>query len=398
MIETKLNNRHIGGWLVLLVTLLATPMALAAKGEEARGADKQISDYVGYDDGFYLNDETGNFSLKMNARMQAKYVLEAVDGNVDRDLETNFSIPAARIKFKGHVISKKVNYALQLDFGKGDALLKDFFADFAFVKNGFHLRVGQFVKPFSRQQITSSGKLEFTGRAMTDKAFGAGRDIGLMFHNNMEKSPTFEWALGVFNGTGEKPVYHGTADDEGNVKVKPSNVPATFHPMVVARIGANFGKLKGYSEADLEGGAPRLGLGISGIFDFESDNNDKGNIRGEFDYIFKSHGFSSTGGFYVKSVQDDDAFSDQAYDSLGVHAQLGYLIMDKIQPVFRYGVLNPEGRKNVTQEIFGGISVYFAKHNLKWQTEAGGKLYKDADDDSDDPSDIIVATQLQLGF
>jgi phosphate-selective porin OprO and OprP len=392
---TNLNRTLLFALTIFSLLLLFTSAVFAGEEDTSAETSDSITDHVGYDGGFYLNDATGNFSLKMNARMQAKYTFEAVEGNEDRDLDTQFSIPAARIKFKGHVISKKIGYALQLDFGKGDALLKDFYADFAFVKNVFHLRVGQWVKPFSRQQITSSGKLEFTGRAMTDKAFGAGRDIGLAFHNNYEKSPKFEWAIGIFNGTGEKPVYKGTADDSGNVKVKPSNVPTTFHPMLVARIGANFGKLKGYSEADLKGGSPRLGLGITGLLDFEWDNNDAGEIRSEFDYIFKAYGFSASGGFYVASVQDGDAFSDQTYDKLGVHAQLGYVIGEMVQPVFRYGVINPEGAKNYEQEIFGGISVYFARHNLKWQTEAGSKLYKDGDEDS---SDVIVATQLQLGF
>ncbi|MBN2342473.1 MAG: hypothetical protein JXX29_01005 [Deltaproteobacteria bacterium] len=364
--------------------------------------DFDISEYVGYDGGFFLNDKGGIYSLKVNARMQAKYTFEAVDtGDDDKEIESNFSIPAARIKLKGHVVSKAVSYALQLDFGKGNALLKDFYADFAFVKNAFHLRVGQWVKPFSRQQITSSGKLEFTGRAMTDKAFGAGRDIGLAFHNNYEKSPGFEWALGVFNGTGEKPWFEGdaelddTSDEYGEVSGKFTNVPDTFNPMAVARIGFNTGELKGYSEADLEGGAPRFGLGVSGIFDFDADDSDDGEIRGELDYILKVHGFSSTGGIYLMSVQNGTSFGDQTYGAIGMHAQIGYVIKGMVQPVFRYGTINPDGGDLYRQEITGGISLYFAKHNLKWQTEFGALLEKDGDDDT---ADTIVATQLQLAF
>ncbi|MBN2715693.1 MAG: hypothetical protein JXX14_07540 [Deltaproteobacteria bacterium] len=396
MNDTNLKNGQVWGLPLFGLVFLFATVAMANEPKAEEGTDSNISEYVGYDGGFYLNDASGNYSLKMNARMQAKYTFEAVDnGGRDRDLESHFSIPAARIKFKGHVISKSVGYALQLDFGKGGALLKDFYADFAFVKNKFHLRVGQWVKPWSRQQITSSGKLEFTERAMTDKAFGAGRDIGLALHNNYEKSPLFEWVIGAFNGTGEKPKFTGSVDEDGGVEVKPSNVPATFHPMIVARVGVNLGKLKGYSEADLEGGAPRLGLGVSGIFDFEHDNGDNGDIRGEFDYMFKAYGFSSTGGVYVASAQDGDGFGDQAYDKMGMHAQLGYVLMEKIQPVFRYGVINPEGGKNYTQEVFGGLSVYFAKHDLKWQTEVGGILKQNGDNST---KDTVLATQLQLGF
>lgn len=370
--------------------------------EDQDGSKEKISDYVGYDGGFYLKDESGKYSLKVNARMQAKYMLETVDtGEDEKEIESNFSIPAARLKLKGHVISKSISYALQLDFGKGNALLKDFYADFAFVKNKFHLRVGQWVKPFSRQQITSSGKLEFTGRAMTDKAFGAGRDIGLAFHNNYSKSPGFEWALGLFNGTGEKPKFKGSVDvDEntgeiGDVTGKFSNVPSEFHPMMVVRLGFNTGNLKGYSEADLEGGGPRLGVGASGLIDFDADNNNDSAVRGELDYIFKAYGFSSTGGFYAATAQNGVYFKDQGFGALGMHAQLGYVIAGRIQPVFRYGVLDSDGKDTFKQEIFGGISLYFAKHNLKWQTEIGGLLEKDGEEDF---TNTVVATQLQLAF
>ena len=47
---------------------------------------------------------------------------------------------------------------------------------------------------------------EAVDRAIVDKAFGNGRDVGLMLHNNYTKSPTLEWAAGVFNGTGDAAV------------------------------------------------------------------------------------------------------------------------------------------------------------------------------------------------
>jgi hypothetical protein len=79
------------------------------------------------------------------------------------------------------------------------------------------LRAGQWKRPFSRQQIGSSGRLELTDRSITDKAFGAGRDIGLAVHNNYEKSPDLEWALGVFNGTGDGARLVPTFNGDGEV-------------------------------------------------------------------------------------------------------------------------------------------------------------------------------------
>ena len=85
---------------------------------------------------------------------------------------------------------------------------------------GLHLRVGQWKRPFSRQQLTSSGKQEFVDRSLTDKAFGAGRDVGMMVHNNFTRAKGLEWAAGVFNGNGANTV--------------PS---ARFNPAIVAERG-----------------------------------------------------------------------------------------------------------------------------------------------------------------
>lgn len=405
---TKWIKKNIFIMIVVAFAALCVTPSVRAQAESAPVSEepkeeKDISEYLGYKGGFYLNDPNGLFSLKINARMQARFTYESIDqaDGEEREFETNFSIPAARLKLKGHVFSEKITYAFQTEFGKGNAQLKDFYADFAIKKNVFHLRVGQWVKPFSRQQITSSGKMEFAGRAITDKKFSAGRDIGVAFHNNYSKSPKFEWALGVFNGTGEKPWFESKISTDGesgevtDVSGKFTNIPDKFNPMLVLRLGANKGKLKGYSEADLEGGPLRLGVGMSGILDFDVDDDKDGNIRAQLDYILKAHGFSSTGGIYVASKQDGASFSEQTYGALGFHAQTGYAIKGMVQPGFRYAYYNPEGGKNYQHEILGGLSLFVFKHNVKWQTEAGAMIYQDGDDSL---SDAIIRTQLQLAF
>ena len=64
--------------------------------------------------------------------------------------------------------------------------------------------------------------------------------------------------VGVFNGTGDKSTFSGSVDTmTGEVSGKFSNVPSHFHPALVARVGINKNGIKGYREADLEGGSMR---------------------------------------------------------------------------------------------------------------------------------------------
>jgi hypothetical protein len=370
---------------------------------------------VGFDKGFFIRSADELYSLKINARMQGRFTFENLESwveedtlavpDTEKDQEMAFAIARARLKLSGHVFSKAVGYEIQMDFGKGQFSLKDAFADFALVKNVLHLQVGQWKRPFSRQQITSSGSQELVDRAITDKAFGGGRDIGIALHNNYTKSPTFEWAVGLFNGTGESPWFEGkinTDEETGALSIdkksKFNNVPDKFHPMAVVRVGFNTKGLKGYSEADLEGGPARFGIAASGLADFDADKDDKSGIRGQMDFILKAHGFSTTGALYL-AAQSTSGFGNQEYSAWGGHLQAGYTVKKMVQPVLRYGVVNPKGGA-LEQEIMGGLALYFFGHNLKWQTDAGALLHN-----TEDPTgsigllaDTLVRTQLQLAF
>lgn len=353
---------------------------------------------AGYAKGFFIQSEDGAHRLEIGARVQVRHTIEALEAAPN---ESNFSIARARLSLGGHVFTEDLTFKFQPDFGKGFVTLKDFYADYAFVPGAFQLRAGQWKRPFSRQQITSSGKQELVDRAPTDKAFDAGRDIGVAVHNDYERSPEFEYAFGVFNGTGEKPLF------SGNVEVDPAtgegeatsgvfdNVPDTFHPALVLRAGYNHGGIKGYSEADLEGGPFRAAIGASGLVDLDADDDDQSSIKGEFDYIVKVEGFSSTGGVFISSAQAGPNFGDRALDALGLHLQIGHVIDGLVQPVARYALVAPDGADNDTHEVLGGLGFYFWGHEVKWQTDGGALL---AESSGGTVTDYRVRTQLQLAF
>lgn len=355
---------------------------------------------TGYKKGFFIGSEDGRFALVINGRVQGRYTLESID-DTDRDTETAFSIARARLTLKGHAFEERIGYKFQTDFGKGDVVLKDFYVDYELAAAPVHVRAGQWKRPFSRQQINSSGNLELVDRAITDKAFNAGRDIGVAVHNNYEKSPDLEWAIGVFNGTGDKPVFSGDVvvdpmTGEGEVIGGGfSNVPDVFGPALVGRIGINRNGIKGYSEADLEGGPLRFAVAGSVIAEFDADDDDVSSVRGEVDGIVKVEGLSASGAVYVGTAQDGTGFLDQSYAALGGHVQAGYMITGKLQPAVRYAVVAPDGPDNNVHEILGGFSLYQYKHNFKWQTDVGAQLRETADGTA---ADLIARAQLQLAF
>jgi hypothetical protein len=339
----------------------------------------------------------GDQKTTINVRVQTRYEYLSTDegDGLDRGEETAFQIARARVGLKGSVLDPRLSYKFQADFGKGFVTLKDFYSDWA-LADGVVVRAGQWKRPFSRQQINSSGDLELVDRAITDRAFLGSRDIGVALHNDYEKSPELEWAIGVFNGTGDAPAFAGEADPmTGEVSGKFSNVPAVFGPALVARVGINRGGIKGYKEADLEGGPLRFAIAASTLAELDVDDDGASATRHQLDGVVKVAGLSASAAVYLSTAQDGAGFADQRRDAVGLHVQVGTMLSDVLQPALRYALVDPRGGSNTLHEITAGLSLFQLGHSFKWQTDVSW-LGSGAGDARAD--DVRLRTQLQLAF
>jgi hypothetical protein len=344
---------------------------------ESAPAEKKAAN-VGYDKGFFIRSDDEKFSLEITGRVQPFFNLSRTETAETKNVASNFEIRRARVTLEGNVHTKKLLYKMQADFGKGYVTLKDFHVD-AELTQDVWLRAGQWKRPFSRQQINSSGRLEVADRSITDKAFGAGRDIGIAIRNDYEKSPGLEWVVGVFNGTGDAAsitsttTVDPTTGEATTTTGLPTNVPKELKPAVVGRVGINRGGLKGYSEADLEGGPLRFGVGASVWLEGDYDENDQSNQRVELDGVVKVEGLSLSGGVYYMTEQDGDSISDYTSGLVGFHAQAGFFLVPKHwQAVGRFGLVSDQNNPTDDvksardqQEISVGGNFYGFGHDAK---------------------------------
>jgi hypothetical protein len=297
-------------------------------------------------------------NIKLSGRAQMRYTVEELPGE--------FSLPRVRLKFGGSTDYVK-KASIQVDLGKGAVNLKDAYADLAL--GPVLLRVGQFKKPFSRQQLISSSRLAFVDRAATDKAFGAGRDLGFMLHNG--KKERIEYALGLFNGYGEKGIFNPN-------KNKFSNLTGEARPLAVTRLAYNHGKPSGYDEVDFGGGALRVSLGLSAQHYFTQAAVQPEATYIGADMIAKVAGTSLLAEYFTGGESGVDA-------SNGLHVQVGHLIKERYQPLLRYVQIDD------AQHAMVGFSTSMKKHKLKAQVDVSQPL-----DDSDDG--MTIRTQLQVSF
>ena len=383
----------------ILVVALALAPALAHAGDDEQPAT------VLRGKTFKLRSEDGKSSLGISGRLQFRWDAEYKRGSGSgSELTDRFSLPAARFTFDGN-IHGDLEYKLQLDVGKGDPALKDYFLEKPIAGGGkITVRAGQFKKPFSRQQITSSGSLQMLTRSISDKFSGSGRDLGVMVSNRFEKSPEgLEWALGVFNGTGEAgaitcpvPAAGSTAT---SVTCARSNIPGDIGPQAALRVGYNKGKIKGYSESDLEGGPLRIAVAASYLIDFKDFKSEAFEHRVGIDFAVKKCGFSATGAAYVVDKSDADGSFDFAkqYAAFG---QVGFFLVPSKYEFTARVSRNPQlgsaaAPQNQNQlEILAGFNWFGAGHAWKLQTQAG--VIHDTGDAGG--TDKVIGAQAQVVF
>ncbi len=347
---------------------------------------------VGYEKGFFIHSADGHNALSIQGRVLPRYTSESKVASGTRNGTNSFEIHDALLVLEGYTFSKQVQYEAEINFGGGSVALENFYSDLEL--GPVQLRVGQFTRPFSRQQIISSGAQEFDDRAITDKAFGAGRDIGLAIHDDYTKSPPFEWAFGIFNGTGEAPQFTGTVDPDTNAVTGAfSNVPVKFKPVFVGRVGANFNKIKGYSEGDLEGGAPRAAVAASAYVEGDVDNDHAKAMRFEADSVFKAYHFEADLALYQETAQRME-WTDGAHHQRGFHTQASYAIDGHHLIGARFAVVVPEQAHAYTTETTFGYSLFMNGHDLKWQTDLS--MIHDVSKPMGD--DLRARTQIQIGF
>jgi phosphate-selective porin len=321
---------------------------------------------------------SGVNSLTIGARAQVRWTVddrEAFDGDTvgpgvgtaDGALSA-FDIPRLRVTLSGGVFRPWMKYVFQFDFsrtsGEGASKIKDAILEIRPVGRTFRLQAGQFKAPFGLQQLTSSGRLQFVDRAITDAKFTPGREMGVMF-GGTAVARTFGYEAGVFNGSGES--------------IRQNN----RSPLWVARAYFNpFGSYslsEGGSDAGergilhlgvaVRGGKQIRGRTTSGVFDDPDGERAVG-----LEFAYKRPRFYTTAEHFWMTDEQQVPTAGSDIDSRGFHVQAGVMpIPRRVEVGVLYGLVN--GNTAVddadVSELRGVFGYYFQSHSLKLQADAG---------------------------
>lgn len=333
-----------------------------------------------------LSAQTGQPASTMNftGRMQNLGLVE-VQGE---EIETDFLVRRARLKFEGVAINPKFQYKVELGLSNRDhgspipqtknsaRIILDAVVKYEIARNT-HLWFGQTKLPGNRERVISSAKLQFVDRSMLNSSYNIDRDMGVQLHQKFAVGTMIGNAIvSVSQGEGRNITSgnDGGFDYTGRVELLP--------------FGAFTGK-GDYFGSDLKREeTPKLSLGLT--YDYnDRASRERGNT-GSFlsqtrtlstlfaDMMFKYNGFSVMAEYAVKSSDGSPVFVD-ATDGLEYHfmtgsalnLQAGYLLQSDWELAARFTSVTPE--EILTQDDISmytlGISKFLDAHNLKVQSD-----------------------------
>ena len=362
--------------LLALVLFVATPLAY---GQPAQApADTKVDASRGG-----ITISSGVNSLTIGARAQVRWTLDdREDASGDTtgagmDSEDGpvsaFDVPRLRLTLSGGAFRPWLKYSFQFDFsrtgGEGGSKIKDAVLEIRPSGRPFRFQAGQFKAPFGLQQLTSSGRLQFVDRAITDAKFNPGRDMGAMFSGTVA-GRRIGYDLGVFNGSGES--LRQTNDTHllvGRVQFQPlgpyalaeSSVDGPAKPVLHLGAGVRTGKqIRGRTAA--------------GIVE-DPDNQTAMNVE----FAFKGPRLYSTAEYFWMTEEQDNPSPGREIDSRGFHAQAGYMVVPKVVDVgVLYARITPDAEVDdaATSELRGVFGYFWQAHGLKLQADIGTLEYE----------------------
>lgn len=257
---------------------------------------------------------------------------------------STFRLRRAELRVKGEIAPKLVGYQVMIDGAKtlnfgtnattgalvppaDTSLLQDFFI--TFMSDYADVSFGQFKTPISYEGYNSSSKTIFPERSRSSRQFGDRRDIGVRVEKKL--GDHFYYYAGLFNGSG---LNRTDADNEKDAALRLEVYP-----------------FKGFTLA---------GMGYTTVG--ERDELVRDRVEGDIRYDDNNLILQAE---YIRAWDGDgDETLTKAH---GGYVAAGYTFIDRIQPVLRAGLVDPDLDidDNAFQHFEAGLNYLLRAHEMK---------------------------------
>ena len=354
--------------------------------------------------GFTFTSPDEKFQLTLGGRLQFRYTFTDFDSNNSTKSDiSQWDAKRIRMIAQGYAYTKDLTYKLEFDpraYGTDNHKgLIETFMNYRLIDEA-QVKVGQMKTPFTRQELTSDGALQFVDRSIVVDAFKPTYDIGAMLNGKIAEGLAYYYA-GVYGGAGQTStrntndnlfVARAVVNPLGDMAYSEADLDGSTKPLL--SIGANYfmntlnelsapttaatgldNTISNYvavpsSSAPGSGGWLGRDLTTNTAFAKKGDKLDVESYGG--DLAFKWMGISLQGEYLLGQAENQR--TGKLLRAQGYYAQTGYMIIPKtLEAAFRYSYLDPnrDVSNDLITEQIGAVSYYFNKHNLKVQADFG---------------------------
>jgi phosphate-selective porin OprO/OprP len=365
------------------------------------------------------------FSMNIRFRMQQRIGATLHQEDEDTKLiNVEFRTRRVRLRFDGHLLSPKLQYALQLSFTRGDQdwdnsgvpnVLRDamiFYEPNSNLRFGF----GQGKLPGNRQRVISSGEQQLVDRSLVNARLNIDRDFGLFVHYRIKAGiPHFFLRGAITSGEGR------------NEGVSKSELPANTGLCYTGRmeflpLGLFTGK-NDYTEGDqAREKSPKLSL--AGGISFNDNAVRSGGQLGKSlyeikdittilcDAVFKYRGYALSAEYLRRITPGStnltvstSGLKEFVYVGEGYTAQTSYLFKSNYEIIGQFVKMVPLNAtrlstslgQNIHQYTLG-LTKYLKGHRVKVQVDATYEQLFNSTTQALDSNNIYARFQVELGI
>lgn len=378
----------------------------------------------------------GNSSIRFRLAAQIQWAYSLQDQGPGKPNQDDNSIFFRRIRpvIGGSLFTRDFTYLLHINLVPGSIELIDLWANYRFHAQ-FQVFLGQGKIPYTRYRLGSWQTRPVADWSYDTWYFGAERQLGVMFHNDVSRPPRWEYQLGVYTGVNVRASNGvGMARTYNEPRPNPSDLtdpaaPSSFHPEVVLHVAYNHAEIDTSAPQDWTGGPARFSVGLSAAWDARPAAGQDMSLRLAPEAIFKIHGFTLWGVFHLGFFDEIVGSETMQLGMLATMAQASFVFLERYEIGLRYAnvmirtnlredarayadqqIAEAEdeeartaleerhrsvGRLQAEHEVLLGFNVYFFDTMLKLQLDGGVRIHERIDGDR---YDMLIRTQVQLAF
>jgi hypothetical protein len=357
---------------------------------------------AGYDNGFTVGSGDGNFLLRVNGQLQARWVYSyQSDNGADGDRHrSGFENTRTKLWFSGHVVNPQWQYVIEGNFNRNDGLfdLLDAYITYDY-GNGMGITVGQFKLPLFCEQLVDARYLQTVERLLVHELFTGGRSQGIMF----------TWEQDMFRFAGAFSDGAGNAGTPWNLAPAAGSTEWAFTARGEVLLGGTWGQFEEFRSAPGEemgiliGAAAHWQDGEYGdAFPFETEV-----LRLTVDATAKFGGFNLFGAYIFDHTDPNMGGNFQNH---AIVVQGGFHFTDEFEVFGRYEHVwfDSDIAGDDLSIITAGVNYYWAGHQAKFTADIGYGINEVnvmgasrtgwRNDAGTDDGQIVVRGQVQLLF